>query len=84
MRMSKALAVLTAAAALAARPAAAAPQATRSGASTQKVAIEVTREGFVPAAVQVKVGQPVTLIVTRTVERTCATDIVVKEYGVSK
>ncbi len=83
MRMSRALAVLTAAAALAALPAAAAPQAARPG-PTQKVAIEVTRAGFVPAAVQVKVGQPVTLVVTRTVERTCATDIVIKEYGVSR
>ena len=29
-------------------------------------------------------GQPVRLVVTRTVERTCATDIVVSEFGIKK
>jgi plastocyanin domain-containing protein len=32
----------------------------------------------------VKAGRPVKLVVTRKTERTCATEIVVKEYGVNQ
>jgi plastocyanin domain-containing protein len=46
--------------------------------------INVTSEGFVPARAKVKVGEPVTLIVTRKVENTCATDLVIKDYGINK
>jgi len=46
--------------------------------------IAVTNEGFVPARAKVKVGEPVTLGVTRKVERTCATDIVIKDYGINE
>jgi plastocyanin domain-containing protein len=49
-----------------------------------RLAIEVTSEGFVPAKATVKVGQPVTLAVTRKVQKTCATDIVISEYQVNK
>ena len=50
----------------------------------QRVVITVTRNGFEPASVHLKAGQPVRLVVTRTVERTCATDIVVSEFGIKK
>lgn len=53
-------------------------------ASVEKLEISVTADGFVPAATKVKVGKPVTLVVTRKVERTCATDIVIKDYGINK
>lgn len=53
-------------------------------AEAQRVEIAVTSEGFVPATVQVKAGTPVTLVVTRKVDRTCATDIVIKDFGVKK
>jgi len=53
-------------------------------ASGQRIDIAVTADGFVPAQARVKVGQPVTLMVTRQVEHTCATDIVIKDYGVNK
>jgi plastocyanin len=46
--------------------------------------ISVTSDGFVPARAKVKVGEPVTLVVTRKVARTCATDIVIKDYGINK
>jgi plastocyanin domain-containing protein len=46
--------------------------------------ISVTSDGFVPAHAKVKVGEPVTLIVTRKVENTCATDLVIKDYGINK
>lgn len=51
-------------------------------ASGGRIDIAVTADGFVPARVRVKVGQPVTLVVTRKVARTCATEIVIKEYGI--
>jgi plastocyanin len=52
--------------------------------SAHPLEITVTNDGFVPARAKVKVGQPVTLVVTRKVERTCATDLVIKDYGVNK
>jgi plastocyanin domain-containing protein len=50
----------------------------------QVFAIEVTKEGFVPAEIKVKAGKPVKLVVTRRVERTCATEIVIKDQGINK
>jgi plastocyanin domain-containing protein len=50
----------------------------------QTVQIAVTSDGFVPAEVTVKHGQPVKLVVTRQVERTCATEIVMKDFGVNQ
>lgn len=58
-----------------------------SGTSSQpsgRIEIAVTKDGFVPAQGRVKVGQPVTLVVTRKVDVTCALDIVIKEYGIKK
>ena len=45
------------------------------GAAGQKVEIKVTSDGFEPRVVKVKKGEPVTLVFTRTVERTCITAI---------
>ena len=50
----------------------------------QKIAVAVTSNGFEPAEIKVKAGQPVHLVVTRKVERTCASDIVLKGYGIKK
>lgn len=50
----------------------------------QVVEITVTAQGFAPAAATVKAGRPVKLVVTRKVERTCATEIVIKEYGMNR
>jgi plastocyanin len=41
------------------------------------VELSVTTAGFEPAAVTVKKGQPVTLVITRKTDSTCAKDIVV-------
>ncbi|HET7543321.1 MAG TPA: cupredoxin domain-containing protein [Polyangiaceae bacterium] len=49
-----------------------------------RLSIEVTDQGFVPAKGTVKVGKPVTLVITRKVQKTCATDIVISEYQVNK
>jgi len=48
----------------------------------QVLEISVTSEGFVPSEARVKLGQPVKLLVTRRTARTCATDIVIKDFGV--
>lgn len=52
--------------------------------SAGRMSIEVTEQGFVPAKGTVKVGKPVTLVITRKVQKTCATDIVISEYQVNK
>lgn len=49
-----------------------------------KIAVTVTSAGFVlEAAPTLRRDQPVTFIVTRKVEKTCAKDFVVRELGVS-
>jgi plastocyanin len=48
----------------------------------QTIQMKVTDKGFEPAAVTVKKGEPVTLVITRTTEHTCATDIVIDDYGI--
>jgi plastocyanin domain-containing protein len=48
----------------------------------QEVRISVTPKGFVPAVVTVQAGKPVTLLVTRRTDRTCATAFVLKPYGI--
>jgi plastocyanin domain-containing protein len=51
---------------------------------TQVVEITVTSKGFEPSVVTVKSGKPVKLVVTRKTERTCATEIVMKDFGVNQ
>ena len=63
----------------AASPATAAPEA-----KPQIVKLTVTKDGFTPEKVTVKAGQPVKLVVTREVERTCVTEIVMKDFGVNQ
>jgi plastocyanin domain-containing protein len=58
--------------------------ASKKGGAAQVVEIAVTGKGFEPAAVTVKAGRPVKLVVTRKTERTCATEIVIKDYGVNQ
>jgi plastocyanin domain-containing protein len=52
--------------------------------AAQVVEISVTKAGFVPAEIKVKAGQPVKLMVTRTIDKTCAKDIVIKDYDVKQ
>ena len=46
------------------------------------VELSVTSKGFEPDRVRVKGGETVKLVVTRKTEETCATEIVLKDYGV--
>lgn len=50
--------------------------------SPQRVAIAVTDDGFVPKQVTVHAGRPVTLVVTRKSDRTCATELVMEEENI--
>jgi plastocyanin domain-containing protein len=50
----------------------------------QRVKIAVTEMGFVPAVVTVQSGRPVTLLVTRRTDRTCATELVLKTHGINE
>ncbi len=51
---------------------------------SQEVRLTVTPKGFVPAVVTVRAGQPVTLLVTRRTNRTCATEFVLKPYKIDE
>jgi plastocyanin domain-containing protein len=48
------------------------------------VEMQVTEDGFVPAKVKANKGEKLRLVVTRKTERTCATEIVVADYGIEK
>lgn len=48
------------------------------------VEMQVTGEGFVPSRIKVKKGEKVRLLVTRKTDRTCATEIVIKDQGINK
>ncbi len=50
----------------------------------QVIEISVTKEGFLPKEVKVKVGQPVKLLVTRKIDKTCAKQIVIKDYNINE
>ncbi len=53
-------------------------------AGPQTVAIDVTDRGFVPAQVSVRAGSPVTLVVTRKTDATCAKEIVLADVGIKR
>ena len=63
---------------------AAVPAAGSSVSGAQVVELSVTSKGFEPSTVTVKSGKPVKLVVTRKTERTCATEIVMKDFGVNQ
>ncbi len=48
------------------------------------IKVVVTDKGFEPSQINVKQGEPVELEVTRKVEGTCATAIVIKDQGVKE
>jgi plastocyanin domain-containing protein len=48
------------------------------------IALSVTEEGFVPAGIKIKKGEAVNLVVTRRTDATCATQINIPDYRVSK
>lgn len=47
------------------------------------VELVVTDEGFVPSKIKASKGEKLRLVITRKTDRTCATEIVVKEHGIN-
>jgi plastocyanin domain-containing protein len=54
------------------------------GTKGAEVPISVTENGFEPSRIEVKHGQPVTLLVTRKTDQTCATEFVVPSRGITQ
>jgi plastocyanin domain-containing protein len=50
---------------------------------SNRIEMAVTDKGFEPPNVRVKANEPVTLIITRKTDVTCATEIVIDEYKVN-
>ncbi len=50
----------------------------------EPVQITVTKNGYEPHRVSATAGKPLTLIVTRTTDETCATEIVIPDAGISQ
>lgn len=86
-KMIKPLAALTLAAAVlgsqqgCSRDAHSAPAPLKPG-ETRTLALKVTEKGFEPSPVTVLKGEPVKLVLTRTTEHTCATEVVLDEYNI--
>jgi hypothetical protein len=58
-------------------PGVAAPAAAPAG-DPSRVVVQVTEDGFVPNKIPAQVGKPITLVITRKTERTCAREILFK------
>ncbi|HEX9241426.1 MAG TPA: cupredoxin domain-containing protein [Anaeromyxobacter sp.] len=54
------------------------------GGAAAPVRITVTRNGYEPWRVEARKGVPLTLVVTRTTDETCATELVLPEYGIDR
>lgn len=61
-----------------AEPKAASLPAAKPTGDPSRVVVQVTEEGFVPNHIPAKVGQPITLVITRKTDRTCAREILFK------
>ncbi len=48
------------------------------------VEVTVTAKGFEPKEIRAKQGEQLNLVITRKVEETCATDVVIDEYGIKQ
>lgn len=51
-------------------------------AANGRVAISVTEKGFEPSPIQVARGKPLTLVVTRKTDKTCAVDLTIPEHKI--
>jgi plastocyanin domain-containing protein len=52
--------------------------------AVKTVNIAVTSDGFTPADVKVKAGETVKFVVTRRTDKTCAKEIVIRDFGVNQ
>ena len=61
-----------------------AAQPDKGSAGGGRVTLTVTDQGFEPEVVTVAAGKPVTLVVTRTTSKTCATELVMPAHGINQ
>jgi len=47
------------------------------------ITLSVTEKGYEPTPITLKKDEPVKLVVTRKTEQTCATELVMKDYGIT-
>jgi plastocyanin domain-containing protein len=66
-----------------AQPAPARASAPQQAGEPWTVDMKVTQNGYEPSPLILKKGEPVTLNITRTTEKTCATEIIIKEHGIN-
>lgn len=64
-------------------PSQAQPSADRRETRGRTIELSLGEEGFQPNRVSLKKGEPVTLVITRRTDQTCAKEIVIDEYGIS-
>ncbi|KFE59545.1 cupredoxin domain-containing protein [Hyalangium minutum] len=64
-------------------PAAAASETRKPGDGPRVITLTVTEKGYEPSPISLKKDEPVKLVVTRKTEETCATEIVMKDYGIN-
>ena len=55
----------------------------RKSAKPREVQVVVTSNGFEPAEIKTKKGEPLRLVITRKTEKTCATEVVIKDLGIN-
>lgn len=63
--------------------AAPAAAARKPGDGPRVIALSVTEKGYEPTPITLAKDEPVKLMVTRTTDHTCATDLVMKDYGIN-
>jgi plastocyanin domain-containing protein len=80
--------LITLAAVAVAAPASTFAQAREHAAHAKKavktVELAVTSDGFTPDGIKVKAGETLRLVVTRKTQKTCATEIVIRDFGVNQ
>ncbi|HYO67284.1 MAG TPA: cupredoxin domain-containing protein [Archangium sp.] len=67
----------------AAAPTAAPAQPAAKPGEPRTLALTVTEKGYEPSPVTLKQGEPVKLVLTRTTDHTCATEIVLEDYNIN-
>lgn len=65
------------------KPEAAPAAARKPGDGPRVIALSVTEKGYEPTPITLAKDEPVKLMVTRTTDHTCATDLVMKDYGIN-
>lgn len=59
------------------------PIAALAAEKAKTIEMTVTEKGFEPATATVKKGEPVTLVITRKTDSTCAKEIVIDEHAIN-